>query len=611
MANKFSTILGKILKSEADDAARVMSREEAEIASDLLKQPGMSKAYDDIQRQANIDDARAAFTENTPAADAFRTFDEANMVPGTVAGDVTLQTSRPNFNLQGKPYSGNVPSPIQEKGLIPVDQAGKGIVKINPDASGLPVVGRQADDVIETTARNVDAIPVTDKMSFLKKYGKKGAIGAGLAGAGLLGISALQDEQTLQQAPVPTEKPITPVEQPASPQNVATTMPSKTNAVKAANVTPNTQSGLPGQQEDALRILDFGTGYKDTAANLEEQQNLRNLEFRNNQLAKAGAQLGAAIAGVNTPDLSLFDQNIKQADTVLSQYKERMEKEKNDPNSPLSKGMKQFMKSFGFEVKGDASAEELMKLSPIAERYYQSIENRELRKEQAAQRSEDNRFRWAQLAAQKDIAKQNKEAEIERKRGEKLEGYTMQMRKDLTSGPLAKQYTSVVNSKTALSDLTSFMENPTGYTDYGTLMRSLKVLQGDDSVVREAEMRLGQNAGSLSQKLQNYADQIATGRSLRPEQRQDIVNTLKVMDASATNQYNQAAQPYLEQARELGLNEDFILPGILRETPTDKTPTQTSSPQQKTIVKKQYSPSRNQTRVLYSDGSQEVLDGQQ
>lgn len=646
MANKFSTILGKVLKSEADDAARVMSREEAEIASDLLKQPGMSKAYDDIQRQANIDDARAAFTENTPAADAFRTFDDAGLIqtPGTVAGDVTLQSSRPNFNLQGKPYGQNFPVVRAEKGLVTQPQMGEigettfqssrpnfdlqgssygknfpqaepkitGLpVAIDMNAKGLPVVGGQMDDVIEVTGRNLDAIPAKDKMSFLQKYGKKGAIGAGLAGAGLLGISALQDDQALQQAPVPTEKPITPVEQPASPQNVATTMPSKTNAVKAANITPNTQSGLPGQQEDTMRILDFGTGYKDTAANLEEQQNLRNLEFRDNQLAKAGAQLGAAIAGVNTPDLSLFDQNIKQADTVLSQYKERMEKEKVDPNSPLSKGMKQFMKSFGFEVKGDASAEELMKLSPIAERYYQSIENRELRKEQAAQRSEDNRFRWAQLAAQKDIAKQNKEAEIERKRGEKLEGYTMQMRKDLTSGPLAKQYTSVVNSKTALSDLTSFMENPTGYTDYGTLMRSLKVLQGDDSVVREAEMRLGQNAGSLSQKLQNYADQIATGRSLRPEQRQDIVNTLKVMDASATNQYKQAAQPYLEQARELGLNEDFILPGILRETPTNKTSTQNSSPQQKTIVKKQYSPSRNQTRVLYSDGSQEVLDGQQ
>lgn len=606
MANKFSTILGKVLKSEADDAARVMSREEAEIASDLLKQPGMSKAYDDIQRQANIDDARAAFTENTPAADAFRTFDEANMVPGTVAGDVTLQTSRPNFNLQGKPYSGNVPSPIQEKGLIPVDQAGKGIVKINPDASGLPVVGRQADDVIETTARNVDDIPVTDKMSFLKKYGKKGAIGAGLAGAGLLGISALQDEQALQQAPVPTEKPITPVEQSASPKDVATTMPSKTNAVKAANITPNTQSSLPGQQEDTLRILDFGSGYKDTAANLEEQQNLRNLEFRNNQLAKAGAQLGAAIAGVNTPDLSLFDQNIKQADTVLSQYKERMEKEKVDPNSPLSKGMKQFMKSFGFEVKGDASAEELMKLSPIAERYYQSIENRELRKEQAAQRSEDNRFRWAQLAQQKELAKQDKATQ-------ELNKFTDRQR-DIISK--SKPYQNYQQTVSKAKQIRNAVNNPSGFKDVAAIYSFMKALD-PESVVRESEYATAAGVGSLATKISNALSKQVSGKMLTQEQRKELLEIAEDMEKIAGENLYQYSKPVITAAKSKGapLDQIFDDPNKiqsfgLEEQALQSAPSQNVlSGQQKQIVRRQYSPSRNQTRIIYSDGSQEVIDG--
>jgi hypothetical protein len=601
MAGKFG-FLNKFLKAEADDAARMgkaLSKEEAEVAADLLKQPGMSQAYDDVLRQNKIDDARAAFTEQTPAADAFRTFDEANMVPGTVAGDVTLSTSRPNFNLQGQPYSKNFPAAVQDKGLVPVDQAGKGIVKIDPTNTGLPVVGRQMDDVIDVTARNVDAAPVMDKASFLQKYGKKGAIGAGLAGAGILGISALQDEQPQQAAP--TVQPLEPTKAQISTPPTTETPPASTGMTKTASLGSGSLPGTP--QQDPLKVLDFGTGFKDTAAALQEQQQMRNDAWLANQLSKAGSQLGAAIAGVKTPDLSLFDENIKQADSVVNQYKERMEKEKTDPNSPLSKGMKQFMKSFGFDVQGDASAEELMKLSPLAERYYQSVENREARIAADRQRSLD---RQAQL----QIAKMNKEAETGRKRGEKLEGYTMQMRKDLTSGPLAKQYTAVVNSKTALGDLTEFMKNPTGYSDYGTLMRSLKVLQGDDSVVREAEMRLGQNAGSLGQKLQNYVDQMATGRSLRPEQRQDIINTLKIMDSSATDLYKQAAQPYLEQARELGLNENYILPGIMRDSQGESSSKKQDSVQ-KSIVKKQYSPSRNQTRVIYSDGSQEVLDGQQ
>jgi len=602
MAGKFG-FLNKFLKAEADDAARAISREEAEIAQDLLKQPGMSEAYDDILRQNKIDDARAAFTENTPAADAFRTFDEANMVPGTVAGDVTLQTSRPNFNLQGKPYSGNVPSPIQEKGLIPVDQAGKGIVKINPDASGLPVVGRQADDVIETTARNVDAVPVTDRMSFLQKYGKKGAIGAGLAGAGLLGISALQDEQALQQGPVPTEKPITPVEQSASPKDVATTMPPKTNAVKAANITPNTQSSLPGQQEDTLRILDFGSGYKDTAANLEEQQNLRNLEFRNNQLAKAGAQLGAAIAGVNTPDLSLFDQNIKQADTVLSQYKERMEKEKVDPNSPLSKGMKQFMKSFGFEVKGDASAEELMKLSPIAERYYQSIENRELRKEQAIQRSEDNKFRWAQLAAQKELLKKEKA-------DKSISDFTDKERALVGK---SKPYVNYQNTVSKAASIRNAVANPSGYKDVAAIYAFMKALD-PESVVRESEYATAAGVGSLTTKLQNALSRQVSGKTLTPEQRKELLSIAEEMEKVAGQNLYHFAKPIISAAESKGapLNQIFDDPDKLKSfgSPQNDQPIQRINTQ-RSVVKKQYSPSRNQTRVIYSDGSQEVLDGQQ
>jgi hypothetical protein len=40
-------------------------------------------------------------------------------------------------------------------------------------------------------------------------------------------------------------------------------------------------------------------------------------------------------------------------------------------------------------------------------------------------------------------------------------------------------------------------------------------------------------------------------------------------------------------------------------------PTRINQQQQKTIQKKQYSPSRNQTRIIYSDGSTEILEGKQ
>jgi len=601
MAGKFG-FLNKFLKAEADDAARIgreLSKEEAEVAADLLKQPGMSQAYDDVLRQNKIDDAKAAFTEQTPAADAFRTFDEANMVPGTVAGDVTLSTSRPNFNLQGQPYSKNFPVAVQEKGLIPVDQAGKGIVKIDPTNTGLPVVGRQMDDVIDVTARNVDAAPVIDKMSFFQKYGKKGAIGAGLAGAGLLGISALQDEQPQQAAP--TVQPLEPTKAQISTPPTTEAPPTSTGMSKTASLGSGSLPGTP--QQDPLKVLDFGTGFKDTAAALQEQQQMRNDAWLANQLGKAGSQLGAAIAGVKTPDLSLFDENIKQADTVVNQYKERMEKEKTDPNSPLSKGMKQFMKSFGFDVQGDASAEELMKLSPLAERYYQSIENRELRKEQAIQRSEDNKFRWAQLAAQKELLKKEKA-------DKSISDFTDKERALVGK---SKPYVNYQNTVSKAASIRNAVANPSGYKDVAAIYAFMKALD-PESVVRESEYATAAGVGSLTTKLQNALSRQVSGKTLTPEQRKELLSIAEEMEKVAGQNLYHFAKPIISAAESKGapLNQIFDDPDKLKSFggPQNDQPIQKINTQ-RSVVKKQYSPSRNQTRVIYSDGSQEVLDGQQ
>ena len=150
-------------------------------------------------------------------------------------------------------------------------------------------------------------------------------------------------------------------------------------------------------------------------------------------------------------------------------------------------------------------------------------------------------------------------------------------------------------------------------------MGGLKVLQGDESVVKEAEIRLGMNAGSLGDKMKNYTDQIISGRSLQPRQREEIIKTVRALSDISKKRYLEEIKPFITtaQRKNLPLNElvsDEIIEGINNYNKPDsiEPAKKTGSVKPnltKTVVKKGYNAKTNQTILIYSDGTQEVLDG--
>lgn len=391
---KFDKILKAAKKAteQVDDKAARLAKEEAEIAADILQDPGMSRMHRQI-------DATEAFVDPLSARNSVSAFEEAYNPNFDMVGDVT------------KPS--NLPAIRPEKGLVPrndpnfalgegVTSTGKPNFTVEPGTNfpearaqaGLPVSTSALDNAIDVTP-----IPVTDKASFLQKYGKKLGT-AGLVGAGILGISQLAPEQqtasTQPQVPpqVPPQQDQAPVlaEPQASPPEPA--QAAKSNiASKSKLQTPSIVPGTPSKQEDVMKFLDFGTQFKDTASALQEQQEARNRAALMNNLAKAGNRIGSAIAGVRLEGNEAFDDLTKEADIRLAQFKERMEKEKNDPNSPISKGMRDMAKKmFGIEIKGDASADVLMKVVPQLGQHYQFEANKEFQREQLKQQASDRAF---------------------------------------------------------------------------------------------------------------------------------------------------------------------------------------------------------------------------
>lgn len=197
---------------------------------------------------------------------------------------------------------------------------------------------------------------------------------------------------------------------------------------------------------------------------------------------------------------------------------------------------------------GDISAAELQKFSPMLFNL--------VSQEQARQ---------AKAEALKDTAaaKADKSAEETEKDKKK---FTRDLRRELTQGAYGTLYKNASVAQRSNEAIEGFMKDPTGYSDYATLMGGLKTLQGDESVVREAEIRLGMQAGSFKEKVLNEVDRLRTGKSLQPQQRANILKSVKILQDVALGQYKQAVEPILQQADAEGVDHKLILPGNIFKT---------------------------------------------
>jgi len=128
---------------------------------------------------------------------------------------------------------------------------------------------------------------------------------------------------------------------------------------------------------------------------------------------------------------------------------------------------------------------------------------------------------WAAFSAASAASLAKIEASKEKNEDEK-KIFTRQLRTELSNKEYGKLLSNYNTSKRAADAIHQYAKKPTGYSDYASLTNTLKALQGDQSVVKEAELRLGKDAASFFDKINNYIDQAASGKSLQPSQRKDM-----------------------------------------------------------------------------------------
>lgn len=326
-------------------------------------------------------------------------------------------------------------------------------------------------------------------------------------------------------------------------------------------------------EKPGLKDIDFGAGQ--STASLERLkealQRSRDATLVS-QMGQAGAAMAAQMSGTRNLFEPTFQEQLKKAAAIPDEYLKEVQFEKEDPNSPMSQGYRNLARSMGFNIQGTASAADLERLMPQLANIY----NQEQAQESRAQMAKENReSRLAELqmrlAAAVDMKKSAKD--------DKQDRFVQSLRKEATAGSLGKMFNNYNTALRMGNALEQFAKDPGAYKDYATLMGGLKALQGDDSVVREAEVRLGMSATSLGNKIQNWTDRMISGKSLQPEQRAEMVQAVKILSETARKQYADAVQPILKQAQESGIDPNLIFSeGTFKESKAIKKMSQKLDP---------------------------------
>jgi hypothetical protein len=139
--------------------------------------------------------------------------------------------------------------------------------------------------------------------------------------------------------------------------------------------------------------------------------------------------------------------------------------------------------------------------------------------------------------------------------GQKDFGNTLKLRGDFRSEPVYKGFQEV---ESAFGQINKGLDAKSPAGDLAAATKFMKLLD-PTSVVRESELAMAMQATGALDKLYNYANLIATGQKLTPNQRDDFRKLSTEFYSTAYDQYNTKRDEYVGIAKRNQLNIDDVV----------------------------------------------------
>jgi len=592
-------------------------------------------------------------------------------IPGqiTKAADTVKLNQDPNFILKGEPYINKDPNfilkgnPYRNPNL-PSTSMGR-----NATVQGEKSLMKNAspEEIIEDAVyREVkDITPVIPKKSNTSRN-----IGLGLAGIGALGLLTDGSEE-IQNKEQPLETPEPPKEEPKKTEKAKNpykankkilSEPKKGKPSTIENVSEenaddksleqtmqnedfvaNESASEEGGTKAPEFEMDLGKQNYDVVDALNKAQEARDMQILWNNLGKISERGAAAIGGFKPLYGDVYDSNIKQADQKVQDVKDRMAQEGNDPHSQTSKAFKAYLAKMGVKVSGDMSAETGSKIVPLVFKDFEAKVAQEARAQQSKEKNEsdqkiaeENRKsreftaeenRKARIQAAKEAAENRKamtQIKIEEKQDQMDTKRLDDLGKRLTSeiGSSRSAFGKAANNIRSAEAIEALANQ---YKDKGELdtrqvyelARSLDTLlsSGQGTITGTAHLIPNTYSGDLA-KIVEYITNIPKGAA----QGEFVKRTMETVEREKELAKEQIMKtqkkimgPYIETLRRRPESARNILDphglGFMLDNEGSSEEAPDSAKAKKTIIKKGYNPTTNQTQFVYSDGTKEIVQG--
>lgn len=209
-----------------------------------------------------------------------------------------------------------------------------------------------------------------------------------------------------QPQPIPLLQSLGKPANTAEEQDILSPIPqSKEKSLQKARQIINNPSGVSSAQalinseNPDNKVIDAGDSKTVSSVdNLKKLQDEAKSGRAMNDAAQGFSMIGGAFASKDVRDDigKLLDTKRAELDKPTKDFEQQIALEKKDPNSPYSKGLKDYIKkSFGYEIKGDLSADDLKDtfLKPLLVQY----EGEEARKSKEFIADQNNKAREASM----------------------------------------------------------------------------------------------------------------------------------------------------------------------------------------------------------------------
>jgi len=280
-------------------------------------------------------------------------------------------------------------------------------------------------------------------------------------------------------------------------------------------------------------------------ANLKEAQSKRDQEHAANTFGRAADTLSGALLHTGNKLDKFYSEQDEFANRHVSDIKDRIANEKNDPGSAVSDAYRKILGEFGVKIEGPISAAAVEKIAPWVEKKYLAEEARKAR-------IEELKIRQQELKANKEVAKQEKQVKIN---SDKTAAYRKEI--DKNTKPLQDTYD---NRDQIVKFLEEAIKNPVGGGFQDAAITYGFIKSRDNSAVREGEMKMLAAAGSVPDRLRREFSKAMSGQAYNSQDMKDLIAVIRNENAKLKNSYSNRVKSVLKQAEKEGLDLTEVNP---------------------------------------------------